>query len=238
MSAARLRLLQLVSPALPVGAFSYSEGLEALVQEGRLVDVRGVRRWLESELRRGTLAVEAAALTPLRTALMAWRDAAAGPAPEAAAEAGLAVAELDAWLLAHREAPELRAQQRQMGQSLFQLLAELGWQLPAPGPAGPSPPLAWTCAWAWAGLCLELELHDLVEAYLFGWVASQLSAAVRLVPLGATQAQGLQLALGPLIASRAADLVVADPGSLHSGGVGAGLAQLRHDELYSRLFRS
>jgi urease accessory protein len=238
MSAARLRLLQLVSPALPVGAFSYSEGLEALVQEGRLVEAPGVRRWLEAELRRGTLAVEAAALAPLSTCLKAWRDAAAKPDPEAAAGAARAVAERDAWLLAHREAPDVRAQQRQMGQSLLQLLADLGWPLPVPGTAGPLPPLAWTCAWAWAGLALELELHDLVEAYLFGWVANQLSAAVRLVPLGTTQAQGLQLALGALIASRAAELVRADPGSLHSGGVGAGLAQLRHDELYSRLFRS
>jgi urease accessory protein len=149
MSASRLRLLQLVSPALPVGAFSYSEGLEALVQEGRLVDAQAVQRWLEAELRRGTLAVEAAALAPLSIRLRAWRDVAAGPAPLATAEAAGAVADLDGWLLAHREAPELRAQQRQMGQSLLQLLAQLGWPLPAPGPAGP-PRLAWTSAWAWA----------------------------------------------------------------------------------------
>jgi len=238
MSAAGLRLLQLVSPALPVGGFSYSEGLEALVQEGRLVDAAGVRRWIEAELRCGTLAVEAAALTALIPSLTAWRDSAAGQSPEAALHAVLAVAELDGWLLAHREAPELRAQQRQMGQSLLQLLADLGWPLPSHGLEGSAPPLAWTCAWAWAGLCLELELQDLVEAYLFGWVANQLSAAVRLVPLGTTQAQGVQLALAPLIAVRAAELVHADPGSLFSGGVGAGLAQLRHAELYSRLFRS
>lgn len=238
MSAARLRLLQLVSPALPVGGFSYSEGLEALVQEGRLVDAPGVRRWLEAELARGTLAVEAAALAPLSTGMKAWRDAVAAPDPEAAAEAARDVAQLDGWLLAHREAPDLRAQQRQMGRSLLQLLADLGWPLPASGMAWSPPPLAWTSAWAWAGLALELEVHELVEAYLFGWVANQLSAAVRLVPLGTTQAQGLQLALGALIASRAAELVRADPCCLHSGGVGAGLAQLRHDELYSRLFRS
>jgi urease accessory protein len=238
MSAGRLRLLQLVSPALPVGAFSYSEGLEALVQEGRLIDAPGVRHWLEAELARGTLAVEAAALAPLTILLKDWRDAAAAPDPAAAVEAAAAVADLDGWLLAHREAPELRAQQRQMGQSLLQLLAELGWPLPVSGAAALRSPLAWTCAWAWAGLALELDLSDLVEAYLFGWVANQLSAAVRLVPLGTTQAQGLQLGLGALIASRAAELVRIDPGSLHSGGVGAGLAQLRHDELYSRLFRS
>ena len=69
-------------------------------------------------------------------------------------------------------------------------------------------------------------------------MANQLSAAVRLVPLGSTQAQRLQLALAPLIEQRALALLAAEPRQLASGGVGAGLAQLGHAELYSRLFRS
>jgi len=69
-------------------------------------------------------------------------------------------------------------------------------------------------------------------------VANQISAAVRLVPLGPTEGQRLQLGLAPLIAEQAATLAAADPHGLWSGGVGAGLAQLRHAELYSRLFRS
>ena len=79
---------------------------------------------------------------------------------------------------------------------------------------------------------------ELEEAYLYGWTANQISAAVRLVPLGATEGQRLQLQLAPLIAERAAVLAAADPRTLWSGGVGAGLAQLRQAELYSRLFRS
>jgi urease accessory protein len=78
----------------------------------------------------------------------------------------------------------------------------------------------------------------LVEAYLHGWATNQISAAVRLVPLGPTEAQRLQLALVPLLAARAGELVGADPAGLWNGGVGAGLAQLGHSELYSRLFRS
>jgi urease accessory protein len=69
-------------------------------------------------------------------------------------------------------------------------------------------------------------------------VANQLSAALRLVPLGPTEAQRLQLCLAPLIAERALELAAADPDQLWSCGVGSGLAQLRHAELYSRLFRS
>ncbi len=219
MSLEQLHLFQLVSPALPVGAFSYSEGLEVLVQAGALADGAAVRAWLEAELQRGLVAVEAAALP----ALMA--DLAGADWPQAL--------ERDQWLLAQREAPELRAQQRQMGLSLLQLLADLGWPLPCR--------LGWTGAWAWAGVALQLRPEAVLQAYLYGWTANQLSAAVRLVPLGPTEAQRIQLALAPLLQQRAEQLQAHGtrwPPPLFSAGVGAGLAQLRHAELYSRLFRS
>ena len=332
-AAARLRLYQLVSPALPVGAFSYAEGLEVLSQSGRLVDAGAVQAWLEAELRRGAVRLEAAALPGLTLLLRQWQQLAvaeklaetnqlaeaekpaqAGPmteaeilanagklanagrlavaehrniteppadangllapaeqmalagrmadtwlstdsghkaiaaiksnaeveplaAPLAAAPAGAAAAreallDRDGWLLAQRDAPELRAQQRQMGGSLLQLLADLGWPLPQ------ATSLAWPAAFAWAGLSLEIAPLELVEAYLYGWVANQLSAALRLVPLGPTQAQRLQLRLAPLLAEQAAQLLASEPEQLWSGGVGAGLAQLGQAELYSRLFRS
>ena len=216
--AARLKLFQLVSPALPVGAFSYSEGLEVLVQQGLLAGPQDLEPWLRAELQRGAVAMEAAALGTLFSALRGGDLA--------------AVVELDGWLLAQREAAEVRAQQRQMGQSLLLLLADLGW--PLPGGAA----LAWPAAFAWAALCLELGSPDLEEAYLYSWVANQISAAVRLVPLGPTHGQRLQLALAPLIAEQAAELSSSDPRQLWNGGIGAGLAQLQHAELYSRLFRS
>ncbi|AFY29651.1 urease accessory protein UreF [Cyanobium gracile] len=227
MSLTRLRLFQLVSPALPVGAFSYSEGLEVLVQAGELGDAEAVAHWLEAELARGALAIEAASLGRLMQALTRWRESPDGPARGE-------VLDLDGWLLAQREAAEVRAQQRQMGRSLLQLLADLDLSLPGEQP----PRLAWPAAWAWAGVALDIAHQDLVEAYLYGWIATQLSAAVRLVPLGPTEAQRLQLGLAPTIAARAAELVAADPKALWNGGVGAGLAQLGHGELYSRLFRS
>jgi urease accessory protein len=98
--------------------------------------------------------------------------------------------------------------------------------------------LGWPAAWAWAGLCLDLPPPTVLEAYLYGWSANQISAAVRLVPLGPTEAQRLQLGLAPRLAERAVALAGQDPSQLRSGGVGAGLAQLGHAELYSRLFRS
>jgi urease accessory protein len=226
MSATRLKLLQLVSPALPVGGFSYSEGLEVLVQAGRLSEGAAVGRWLEAELAGGGLTLEAASLIGLQDHLGRWRRAQGEEAEGLAA----AIQERDGWLLALREASPVRAQHRQMGRSLLQLLADLGWPLPFP--------LAWTGAWAWAGEVLEVDGVELVEGYLYAWVANQLSAAVRLVPLGPTEAQRLQLAMAPAIAERAACLLSADPDQLWSSGVGAAMAQLGHGELYSRLFRS
>ncbi len=222
---ALLRLLQLVSPALPVGAFSYSEGLEVLQQAGSLGSASALKQWLIAELERGAVAIEAAALKRLR----AGDDAAAR-----------ALITLDRWLLAQREAAEVRAQQRQMGQSLLQLLGDLQ------GPLLPQPmattveleALSWPAAFAWAGVCSELASPQLEQAYLYGWSANQISAAVRLVPLGPTEGQRLQWQLAPFLLQRAMALSGADPRGLWNAGVGAGLAQLQHAELYSRLFRS
>ena len=214
-----LALLQLVSPALPVGGFGYSEGLEVLLQKGELNDIASLKSWLEAELQTGLLRVEAAALAPLQQAMIC------NDAP--------ALFELNGWLLAQRDAVEMRAQQLQMGQSLLQLLAVMGWPL-----SMQKPELGWTAAWAWAGSCFEVPGDDLLEAYLYNWVANQISAAVRLVPFGASSGQCLQLQLAPLISAQSIFLWRKDPRSMFSAGVGAGLAQLQHGGLYSKLFRS
>ena len=219
-----LSLLQLVSPALPVGAFSYSEGLEVLIQSGVIADEQQLQGWLEAELQQGTLRLEAAALSALASMLEAWVNG------DSAGKAALL--ELDGWLLATREATEVRAQQRQMGQSLLQLLEEMDHPLPEPIR------LSWPAAWAAAALSLQVPTLAMVEGYLYGWVANQLSAAVRLLPLGPSRAQVLQQRLMPLIAAQAQRLQGCDPKELWSSGVGAGMAQLAHAELYSRLFRS
>ena len=96
-----LALLQLVSPALPVGAFSYSEGLEVLIQAGSIADEQAIQAWLEAELQRGAVRLEAAALSPLAEALLGWSTQA-----DAAAKAP----DRSGWLaVGYREAAELQA---------------------------------------------------------------------------------------------------------------------------------
>lgn len=227
-----LRLMQLVSPALPVGAFSYSEGLEALQQGGLLGSAADLHDWLVAELERGAVAVETAALAELRGLITLLCSGDRRVAPSLVAR--------DDWLLAQREAAEVRAQQRQMGQALLQLLADLeGPLLPASLTAVIDlRRLCWPAAFAWAGVCVELDSPQLEQAYLYSWSANQISAAVRLVPLGPTDGQRLQWQLAPLLMQHGVKLADADPTALWSGGVGAGMAQMQHGELYSRLFRS
>ena len=219
-----LALLQLVSPALPVGAFSYSEGLEVLIQNGSLIDACDLQHWIEAELQRGALRLEAAALKPLRALFQGWEDE--------GLEMPSDLISMDGWLLALRESAEVRAQHVQMGGSLLVLMADLGHPLPQPVV------LAWPASWAWACLSLKISELEMVEGYLYGWVANQLSAAVRLVPLGPTRAQVLQQRLLPLVQKQALQLRDMDPQQMWSAGVGASLTQLAHAELYSRLFRS
>ena len=220
-----LALLQLVSPALPVGAFGYSEGLEVLVQGSVLCNASDVEHWLRAELQRGSVRLEAASLRLFAHDIALWSSSSDLVAQES-------LVELDRWLLSMRDASELRAQQCQMGMALIELMAEMGHPLPQ------SLPLSWPAAWAWAATSLEVPQQEMVEGYLYGWVANQLSAAVRLVPLGPTSAQVLQLRLSSLIKSQAGKLFKQDPRKLWSAGLGASMAQLAHAELYSRLFRS
>ncbi len=221
-----LRILQLTSPALPVGAFSYSEGLEWLVQTGKITNALNMFDWLEAELKRGQVRIEAASQTPVREALKNWKSSTSNQSRNI-------VIEWNSWLLSLRDSSEVREQQRQMGQSLLQLLSDLNHPLP-----DKSKDFCWPIAWSWAGIVWDISKIELIEGYLYSWVANQLSAAVRLIPIGPTKAQELQSNLLPLITKQAELLLNQDPHKIWTGDIGATFAQLSHAELYSRLFRS
>jgi urease accessory protein len=120
-----------------------------------------------------------------------------------------------------------------MGESLLQLLIDLDHPLP-----GNEKKFIWPIAWAWAGVCWDIPQIDLVEGFLYSWVANQLSAALRLLSLGPTKAQQLQMKSLRLIKSQASYLLQQNPKEIWVGDVGAIMAQQSHIELYSRLFRS
>ena len=120
-----------------------------------------------------------------------------------------------------------------MGESLLQLLIDLDHPLP-----DNEKKFIWPIAWAWAGGCGDISKIDLVEGFLYSWVANQLSAALRLLSLGPTKAQQLQQKSLLLIKSQANYLLHKNPKEIWISDVGAIMAQQSHIELYSRLFRS
>lgn len=182
------RLLQLASPALPVGAYSYSQGLEAAVEAGVVHDAPSAEAWIADALEFSLGRFEAPLL---------WRMM-----------QGEALNEL---FLAGRETAELRAETVQMGHSLAKLLSELGlgrMQLDEP---------AYPTAYAFAVERLELDPHEALVAYLWSWLENQVMAAVKALPLGQTAAQRILLCLGSRLeelakAARSAEPVNFVPG--------------------------
>ena len=212
------RLLQLASPALPVGAYSYSGGLEAAVEAGAVSDAASAERWIGDVLAHSLARMEAPALLRLYAA---WRDGDAA-----------AVARWNELFLASRESAELRAETAQMGYSLAKLLDDLGL-----GPIALDE-LAYPTAYAFAAERWGIEPRSALEAYLFAWLENQVMAAVKSVPLGQTEAQKMLLTLGSKvhdIAERAESL--ADD-ELCNFAPGLAILSARHETQYSRLFRS
>jgi urease accessory protein len=215
-----LALLQLVSPTLPVGAYTYSEGLETLSQL-ELLTATSLEDWLRQELRYGAIQVEAAILIRSHHAavqvdidqLNYWNQ----------------------WLSALRETEEMRQQSWQMGQALWRLLRDLQ---PASGFAACQPPYNFAIAFAIAAATFEIEAKPAVLGYLQSWAANLINAAVRLVPLGQTQGQQILLNLAPVLADTAEAILHLSDEQLECCSWGVSLASMNHETLYSRLFRS
>lgn len=219
---ALVRLLHLASPVLPVGAYTYSQGLEWAVEDGTVRDETSALAWIGDCLRWGIARFEAPYLAAM---LRAW-----------AADDRAALAALDGEFVASRETAESRAESLQMCHSLVRLLRDLPG-FPAERLDGfPQPgfPLAWSCAAA----AWEIPAADALAAYLWAWCENQVMAAVKAVPLGQTAGQRLLLALGERIPALAAAAEATAPGEAANFLPGLAIAGSRHETQYTRLFRS
>ena len=211
------RLFQLASPALPVGAYSYSQGLEAVIEAGIVRDAAGARAWIADVLELSVSRMEAPVLLRL---VDAWR----------AGDAALA-GRWNALFLASRETAELRAETVQMGHSLARLLAELGVDVPLAEPSYPA-------AFARAVAAWRIAVREALVAYLWAWIENQVMAAVKTVPLGQTDGQKMLLALGGTLVALAARAGALADDELGNFAPGLALLSSRHETQYTRLFRS
>jgi len=220
-----MRLLQLVSPTLPVGAYTYSQGLEWAVEQGDVHDAASTQAWILDLLRTSIACFEAPWLAHM---LAAWD-----------ARDDDLLSALDAQYLASRETAELRAESLQMGHSLRRLLTGLQ-DFPAShaerlrGFAEPTYILAWACAAsAW-----QLPPADALGGYLWAWAENQTLAALKAVPLGQTQGQQILSNLGRAISALAAAALATPIESARNFAPGFAIACARHETQYTRLFRS
>jgi urease accessory protein len=219
---ALVRLLQLVSPALPVGAYAYSQGLEQAVQVGWIQDEAGARDWVAGLLEHNLGQLDVPLLLRLHRA---WSHADQD--------------QVDYWcryLCAARETAELRSEDRQTGTALARLLVDLDCAAARAWVSHPD--VNWPAMFALAAVHWQVPAETAALGYLWAWCENQVAAAIKLVPLGQTAGQRILVdcaARIPAIASAAAGCEDEDIGQLAAALV---MASAWHETQYSRLFRS
>lgn len=221
-----VRLLQLASPALPVGAYSYSQGLEAAVEAGVVNDATSASRWIGDVLALSLQPMEAPVLLRL---VQAW--------------SGGDLAAVRRWneeFIATRETAELRAETLQMGHSLRTLLRDLPL---VPAKTGTQflddfEELAYPTAFAYAVAIWRIDPREALTAYLFAWLENQVLAALKSVPLGQTQGQRILLDLAQRIPGIVDGASSAPDEELCNFAPGLAILSARHETQYSRIFRS
>jgi urease accessory protein len=219
------RLMTWLSPAFPVGGFSYSSGIEWAVEAGDITDAMTLANWLDAMLGDGTGLCDATFL------VQAFRAAEAGD------EAHLRdTAELAAAFVPSRERQlETTAQGRAFIDTARAAWNAVGLDAMVTACAGPLVyPVAVGVVASAHGVRLEPTLHAFLHALVSNWI----SAASRLIPLGQTDSQRVLASLEPTVAATAARALIATLDDLGSATFRADLASLRHETQYTRLFRS
>lgn len=220
-----VRLFQLASPALPIGAYSYSQGLEWAVETAAVRDAASAQGWIGDLLELVVARGEAAIASRLLSA------AQRGDWPEFAA--------WNAWFRASRETMELRAETEQMGGSLAKLSGDLDLlDDSARNALDRVAPVTLPAAYALAARGFAVPVDAALAAYVWAWLENQVLAAMKLVPLGQVAGQRLLAALGTKIPAVVANAMTLADDDLSTFAPGLSLASARHETQYTRLFRS
>lgn len=219
---AQLRLWQLISPTLPVGAYAYSAGLEYAVDCGWINNEPAALDWISGQLHHNLCTLDVPVLARL---YQAWLT-----------NDMKAVKTWNQFLLASRESHELRTEDIHLGAALAQLLPELdieealAWQTPQQ--------TSYANLFALASARWQIPLEDMAQGYLWAWSENQVAAAIKLVPLGQTAGQRIMSRISqhlPMVVDRSLHLGDGDIGAMAPA---VAIASAKHETQYSRLFRS
>jgi urease accessory protein len=217
-----LRLYQLVSPTLPIGSFTYSQGLEWAVEAQWVHDEETLENWLASMLQHSIASLELPVLLRLQQAFSAGDQ--------------LAVKRWCQYLIASRETSELRKEELQRGAALIRLLPNLDINIPD----GMEKTVASSqlCGIALAAVQWGIDTEKSMAGYCWSWLENTVMAGVKLIPLGQTQGQKILYRLSELVPG-----AIAQAQSINDSDVGSctpalAIASSCHENQYTRLFRS
>ncbi len=229
-----LRLLQITSPALPVGAYSYSEGIEYLCNVEIIQTDHDLYNWLKREMSFGFIVNEAAIALRAHQAVMS--------------DDMSALSYWNNWLSATRETEEVRLASWQMGQSLMKLWGQLpdykddrlsiSKLLPTAKDNSHGKGCNYAIAFGIVAANLGIDASNMVSGYIYGWLSNLVSAAVRAVPFGQTTGQQILFRLSDNVLDSSQLALARSDDQLEWCGWGASLASANHEIQYSRLFRS
>lgn len=219
---ADLRLYQLVSPSLPVGSFTYSQGLEWAIEKGWVTTPDTLAGWLTAQMTHAIATLELPVLRQIQTSL--------------------SLGDIEAvkywceFMIVSRETKELRQEERQRGIAFARLLPQLGIELDAN---------LQTCvkqtqlmAFALAAVNWQIDVEKLCTAYAWGWLENTVMSGVKLIPLGQSAGQNILFTLAeriPEVVAQSAIWPIDDIGSFTPAQI---IASSRHETQYTRLFRS
>ncbi len=224
-SLALARLLQLASPMLPVGGYSYSQGLEWAIEEGTVHNAASAEQWIGDVLEYSLASFELPLLSRL---CHAWQ-----------LQDQQQINHWNDFFCAGRETAESHAETLQMGYSLRRLLESLaendGVQLQLLQKISP---ISFPTAYAYAVTSWRIPTDAALQAYAWSWLENQISAAIKTIPLGQTDGQRTLFALAGRLPQLIEDSCRVADDEISNFAPGLTFAGCRHETQYSRLFRS
>ncbi len=221
---ALIGVMWLASPALPVGAFAYSEGLESAVEAGRVCDEAGAAAWLVDQL---WLASARSEMPAVAHAMAGWRE-----------QRNDRVREVNTWVLCTRECGEQRAQSLQMGRSLHDWIRQGVFGGDARLPWLPRSDITWPVAFALAAVLHGIDDRQALLAHGFGWAENMTQAAIKAVPLGQAAAQRVLARLAHELPAAVDHALHVAPDDRQAFTPMLALLGAAHEQQYSRIFRS
>lgn len=214
-----LRLWQLISPALPVGAYAYSQGLESACEFGWVSNQESAKQWICGVLNNAIANLD---IPVFKRLYLAWQ------------ETNLeSVHYWNEYLLASRESMEIKKEDLQLGHSLQRLLLDLG-ELDKPF----DKPSSYANLFAYAAQHWHIPPADAAQGYCWSWCENQVAAAIKLIPLGQTAGQTILSQTLQHIPQAVKTGLELDDENLGSNLPGLAIGSALHEIQYSRLFRS